>query len=121
MRVLELLWSHVDAVTVRQVRQAIPHLAYTTVMTTLDRLFRKGLLLRHRLGRAFAYQPRSSRDVMVQQLLSSHVDELLTAADDGTAILSTLISAVSRRDSALLDELGALVEAERARLALEPK
>lgn len=52
-RVLELLWGYGRAVTVRHVQLKFPNLAYTTLMTTLDRLYRKGVLLRRRHGRAF--------------------------------------------------------------------
>jgi predicted transcriptional regulator len=118
-KVLELLWSQDGAATVRQVHQAFPELAYTTLMTTLDRLHRKGVLVRCRRGRAFAYQPRCSRDELLGELLSGHVTDLLAASGASTAILSTLVLAVGRRDAALLDELDALVQAERARLKME--
>ena len=118
-KVLELLWEQNSAVTVRRVNQAFPALAYTTLMTTLDRLYRKGLLVRRRCGRAFAYEPRCSRDQLLGELVSGHVTDLLAAAGARTAILSTLIRAVSRREAALLDELDALVQAERARLKME--
>jgi predicted transcriptional regulator len=118
-RVLELLWDQRGAVTVRRVHQGFPELAYTTLMTTLDRLYRKGLLVRRRCGRAFAYEPRCSRDQLLGELVSGHVTDLLAAAGARTAILSTLIQAVSRRDAGLLDELDTLVQAERERLKME--
>lgn len=118
-RVLRLLWGHDCAVTVTEVRGAFPELAYTTLMTTLDRLFRKGLLIRRRRGRAFAYEPRCSRTAMLGEIFSNHVGDLLAASGAGGAILSTLVHAVGRRDAALLDELDALVQAERERLKLE--
>jgi predicted transcriptional regulator len=104
---------------VRRVHHAFSELAYTTLMTTLDRLYRKGVLLRCQRGRAFAYEPRYSRDELLGELVSGHVTDLLASAGARTAILSTLIQAVSRRDAALLDELDALVQAERARLKEE--
>jgi predicted transcriptional regulator len=118
-KVLELLWSHDRAVTVRDVHGALPELAYTTLMTTLDRLYRKGVLIRRRQGRAFAYEPRCSRNVMLGELVSGHVADLLAASGASSAILSTLVHAVGRRDASLLDELDALVQAERERLKLE--
>jgi predicted transcriptional regulator len=118
-RVLEFLWGQDSAATVRHVHQTFPELAYTTLMTTLDRLYRKGVLLRGQRGRAFAYAPRYSRDELLGELVSGHVTDLLASAGARTAILCTLIQAVSRRDAALLDELEALVQAERARLKEE--
>jgi len=120
-RVLEALWGAARPVTVRHVQQLFPDLAYTTLMTTLDRLHRKGVVERRRLGRAFAYQPRCSRDELLGELVSGHVTDFLGASGTSTAILSTLVRAVGRRDAALLDELDALVQAERARLKTEDK
>jgi predicted transcriptional regulator len=118
-RVLEVLWNLGRAVTVRHVRVAFPELAYTTLMTTLDRLYRKGLLVRRQRGRAFAYEPRCSRDELLGELVGGHVTDLLDASGASTAILSTLVRAVGRADAALLDELDALVQAERTRLKME--
>jgi predicted transcriptional regulator len=118
-KVLEALWGQDSALTVRQVHQAFPELAYTTLMTTLDRLYRKGVLLRSRCGRAFAYEPRCSRDELLGELVSGQVTGVLAASGASTAILSTLVHAVGRRDAALLDELDALVQAERARLKVK--
>lgn len=115
-RVLEELWGHDRALTVRHVHVAFPELAYTTLMTTLDRLYRKGVLVRRRRGRAFAYQPRCSRHELLGEMVSGHFRDLLAASDASNAILSTLVNAVGRRDAALLDELEALVQAERSRL-----
>jgi predicted transcriptional regulator len=114
-QVLELLWTRDRAVTVRDVQIALAELAYTTVMTTLDRLYRKGLLLRHRKGRAFAYEPRCSRDELLRELMSGHVADFLGAGGASAGLLSTLVRAVSQKDAALLDDLDALVQAERNR------
>jgi predicted transcriptional regulator len=118
-KVLEFLWGQDSAVTVRHVHQTFPELAYTTLMTTLDRLYRKGVLVRRRHGRAFAYEPRCSRDELLGEMASGHVTDLLAASGVSTAILSPLVHAVGRRDATLLDELDALVQAERARLKAE--
>ena len=115
-QLLELLWGKKCALTVRQIHLAFPDLAYTTVMTTLDRLFRKGLLLRYKYGRAFSYEPRCARDQLLSELISAHVTELLRASEESAVVLSTLVRAVSQMDAALLDELDDLVRAERSRL-----
>jgi len=120
-RLLELLWVEKCALTVRYLHMAFPDLAYTTVMTTLDRLYRKGLVLRHKHGRAFAYQPRYARDRLLSELISGHVTDLLGVSRESTVVLSTLVRAVGRTDTALLDELDALVQAERSRLKLGEK
>jgi predicted transcriptional regulator len=117
-KVLELLWGKGRAVTVRHVLPAFPKLAYTTLMTTLDRLYRKGVLVRSRRGRAFVYEPRCSREQMLNELVSGQVADLLAASTARTAVLSTLVHCVGRKDAALLDELDALVQAERTRLKM---
>jgi predicted transcriptional regulator len=114
--VLELLWGAGRPATVRCVRPAFPALAYTTLMTTLDRLYRKGLVNRVKRGRAFAYEPRGSREQLLSERLSDEVMELLSASASSTAILTTLVHCVARSDAALLDELEGLVQAERSRL-----
>lgn len=114
-RLLELLWARTRAATVRELQRACPTLAYTTIMTTLDRLYRKRLLLRHRNGRAFTYQPRCSRDELLSELVSGHLAELLGASEGSGIILSTLVRTVRDTDAALLDQLEALVQAERRR------
>lgn len=116
LRVLEVLWERKHAATVRNVQPSFPRLAYTTLMTTLDRLYRKGVLRRFRLGRAFGYEPRCSRDELFGQMVSGRFTELLAACGDSTALLSTLVEAVGHADAELLDELEAIVRAQRARL-----
>ena len=113
------MWAHAHAMTVRHVQLKFPDLAYTTLMTTLDRLYRKRVLIRRRHGRAFVYEPRCSQGEFLGEIVSSHVSNLLAAHDANAAILSTLVQVVSRRDAALLDELDALIQAERARLKTE--
>ncbi len=121
LKVLEVLWQRNRASTVRSVQPSFPRLAYTTLMTTLDRLYRKGVLRRFRLGRAFGYEPRCSRGQLFGQMMSGQVAELLAACGDSTVLLSTLVEAVGHADAELLDELEALVRAERARLKWEEK
>ena len=118
-KVLALVWDQARAVTVRDVQLAFPALAYTTLMTTLDRLYRKQLLVRCRRGRAFTYVPRYSREELLSRLVSGQMLDLLENSGAARAILSTLVRAVGRKDSLLLDELDALVQAEATRLRLE--
>ncbi len=118
-QVLEVLWSRPEPLTVRDVQNAFPALAYTTVMTTLDRLYRKGFLQRQRHGRAFAYHVRHSREELLAQLASDRIVELLPSDGSSRAILSMFVEAVGRRDAALLEELEMLVRAQRRRLRSE--
>jgi predicted transcriptional regulator len=88
-------------------------LAYTTVMTTLDRLFKKGLLVRERDGCAYRYSPRVTREVFTAGLLRRLLEPLLRRGPV-RPMLATLVDAVGERDRALLPELLRLVrEKER--------
>jgi predicted transcriptional regulator len=118
---MEFLWLQPHAVTVRDVQMASPELAYTTIMTTLDRLHHKGLLERYKDNRAFAYRPRCTRDDLLSELVSRHVADLLQASHESTVILSRLVRAVAGADAALLDELDSLIQAERQRLGSKGK
>jgi len=105
--------------TVRHLLPQFPALAYTTLLTTLDRLYRKGFLTRLKGGRAFAYEPRCSRERLLSELVSTQFVDVLAASRLSTPILSTLVQCVGQRDAALLDELEALVQAERLRIQLD--
>jgi predicted transcriptional regulator len=60
-KVLEALWSRGTEASVRDLQPDFPDTAYTTLMTTLDRLHRQGPLVRLKRGRAFYYRPRLNR------------------------------------------------------------
>jgi predicted transcriptional regulator len=115
--VLERLWNAGGEASVRQVQEACGgELAYTTVLTTLDRLFRKGLVERRREGRAFLYRPRLSRDELAQGVASDVIDSLLGLnAASARPVISTFVDAVGQRDAALLDELERMVRDRKRR------
>jgi predicted transcriptional regulator len=119
-QVIEVVWAS-DEVTVRDVHTRLDgRVAYTTVMTTLDRLFRKGLLARTKRARAFVYAALASREELDDIFASDVVSGLL--AGEGSAplpFLSNLVDAVGERDRALLDELERLVKVKRRQLGRE--
>jgi predicted transcriptional regulator len=112
MRVLEALWARDGEATVRDVLDAFPNAAYTTVMTTMERLHRKGVLERRKDGRAFVYRPVSSRGEMETGLVTRALEPLLRGGS-AQPILSCLVDEVSRHDDGLLDELERLVKEKR--------
>jgi predicted transcriptional regulator len=114
MRVLEALWARGAAACVRDLQPDFPGVAYTTLMTTLDRLFRKGQLVRTKSGRAFYYAPKATHDEMMSQLAESTFKTMLPeSAAAIRPILSMFVDTVGKQDSALLDELEALVRERR--------
>jgi predicted transcriptional regulator len=115
LRVMETLWRVPEA-TVAEVHAAFAgSLAYTTVMTTLDRLYKKGALERRKRGRAYVYRAQRSRDEVQKSVVQRLVSSLLGPAPEAEPVLSSLVDAVSERDRGLLDELERLVR-ERRRL-----
>jgi predicted transcriptional regulator len=109
-RVLELLWQRPAGLSVREAREALPgDLAHTTVMTTLDRLYKKGLLARVRDGRGYRYAAVTSREDLAASILRRWLDRLLGRHRNVRPLLSTLVDAVGDRDRELLPELQRLV------------
>jgi predicted transcriptional regulator len=116
-QVIEILWTS-DEVTVRDVHVRLDgKVAYTTVMTTLDRLFRKGLLARTKRARAFVYSAVATREELDDIVASDVVSGLLAGEWSAPLpFLSNLVDAVGERDRALLDELERLVRTKRRQL-----
>jgi BlaI family penicillinase repressor len=115
--VMDTVWRGGDF-SVRDVQTAlVRRVAYTTVMTTLDRLYKKGLVLRRREGRAFMYSAAVKRHeletTMTRGLLTGLLSETPNAA---RPFLSNLVDAVGDSDDRLLDELERLVREKRERL-----
>jgi predicted transcriptional regulator len=116
--VMTLVWRHGE-VNVREACDLLTStVAYTTVMTTLDRLFKKGLLARRKVGRAFVYRATATRGELEGAVATELVHGLLQRDAEALPILSSLVDAVSDRDRALLDELERLVRQKRR--ATEP-
>ena len=117
IRVLNALWARNAPSCVRDLQPGFPGVAYTTLMTTLDRLYRKGTLTRAKSGRAFYYQPRATSQELVSELAGTTFATLLPGdADAVRPILSMFVDTVGDRDHALLDELETLVKARRDEL-----
>src|SRR5262245_13513802 len=75
--IMDLLWSSGQTATVRDVLEELRggrEIAYTTVMTVMDNLHRKGWLQRERDGRAYRYRPTSSREQYVAELMRDALD-----------------------------------------------
>jgi predicted transcriptional regulator len=112
--VMAIAWNTAE-ISVRDVcRQLSSNVAYTTAMTTMDRLYKKGLLSRQKVGRAFIYRAAATRDEMENSVTTELVQSLLD--HDGAQplpILSSLVDAVSDCDRALLDDLERLIREKR--------
>jgi predicted transcriptional regulator len=112
LRVMEALWRRDAPVSVRDLVNEFDGTAYTTLMTTLDRLHRKGVLDREKRGRAFVYRPRHTREELESGMAVTAIESLLDRSS-AEPVLSYFIDEVSRRDARLLDELERLVQEKR--------
>ena len=115
--VLNEIWRREEA-SVRDVYLAFGEsIAYTTLMTTLDRLFKKKLLTRRKDGRAFVYLPAVSPDELEQGIREDVIEGLLGhSADAVQPLLACIVDAVSERDRELLDDLDRLIKEKRREL-----
>jgi predicted transcriptional regulator len=115
-RMLDGLWVRGSATVRELVEGGCQDLAYTTVMTTLDRLFKKGLLTRTEEGRAFRYAPRFSRQELHREAAGHAFRQLLDASPASSLPLSFLVEILGEWDAQLLDDLRKLVERKRREL-----
>ena len=118
LELMEILWSREES----NVRDVIPllnrPLAYTTVMTTLDRLFKKGLLCRHKSDRAFVYSPLFSRQEWERKRAGNLVAGFLAGPRPSRELLlSCLLDEVGQNDAKLLDELEKKIRSRRKELS----
>jgi predicted transcriptional regulator len=91
-------------------------LAYTTVMTTLDRLYKKGLLTRRKVGKAFHYAAALTEKEYQGRVTQHLLGMVLADGSDNSAVLSCFVDAVSEADKEMLDKLDHLVKAKRRAL-----
>lgn len=88
-------------------------IAYTTVMTTVTRLYDKGLLERERDGKRYLYSPQLTRE----QFMESTAREVLQEAIGAPQAIAMLAEKVSEASLGELDELEALIQKRREELA----
>ena len=99
--VMHRIWAHDGPATVRDIydelRQERP-IAYTTVMSTMDNLYRKGWLARERDGKAYRYKAVASREEYSARLMR----EAMAGAGDTEAVLSHFVAQMDGSESAAL-------------------
>jgi predicted transcriptional regulator len=113
-QVLDEVWRR-DEVSVRDIYVAFGEkLAYTTLMTTMDRLYKKRILERRKDGRAFLYSPAVSLEEFEHGIREDVIDSLFGGSAEGIGpVLACIVDAVSERDRQLLDELDRLVREKK--------
>jgi predicted transcriptional regulator len=116
---LSALWMRGSATVREMIDAGGIDLAYTTVMTTLDRLYKKQLLNRSAEGRAFRYFPRYTQEELEKAAVGEAVRQLLGSGEAAALPLSYLVEAVSEHDAGLLDDLQRLLDEKRRELRSE--
>lgn len=111
---MAVLWSS-PPMSVREVCAALRRRrpAYTTVMTTLDRLYRKGLLARHREGAAYVYRPAMTRDEYHRRVVEVAMGGLVAASTE--PVLAAFVDVAAELDEANLARLERLIAERRRR------
>jgi len=120
--VMEILWTTGESNVHDVIARLDRPLAYTTVMTTLDRLFKKGLLDRRKKDRAFVYAPRFSKADWERKRAGDFLAAFLAGPKpSGDLLISCLVDLVGQQDAALLDELERKIQLKRRELDLGGK
>ncbi|HKS43700.1 MAG TPA: BlaI/MecI/CopY family transcriptional regulator [Amycolatopsis sp.] len=99
--VMAVLWESDEPVTVRETLERLEtpkQLAYTTVMTVMDNLHRKGWVQRELRGKAYFYEPVTSRE----EAAARAVRDVLESSGDPEAVLLHFAQSASDEESALL-------------------
>ena len=102
-KIMRVLWDRADRfLPVRKVLELLDDdLAYTTVMTVMNRLYEKGMLRRRREGRAWSYRPSTSREAYAAATMA----DALSVADNRTAALLHFVADLDSREAAALRRL----------------
>jgi predicted transcriptional regulator len=99
--VMHMVWDHGRPVTVRELFDELRHerpIAYTTVMSTMDNLHRKGWLAREKDGKAYRYTATASREEYSARLMR----EALDGGGDTEAVLSHFVAQMGGAESEVL-------------------
>src|SRR5262249_29667493 len=114
---MQVLWTPSECSVGEMVGRLAQPLPYTTVLTVLDRLHRKGLAVRRKRRRAFLYAPRVTREEWQKKQVDRLVTGLLVQEPSGELLVSCLVEALTQEDLTLLDELERKIEMKRQTLA----
>lgn len=117
--VLHYLWKQAPA----DVKQVFSHFeairggSLNTYQTTLDRLYKKGLLSRQKVSYAFQYRPKVERHELIGQLIKSVTSDFV--ADDDSSLIAAFSSMSKEFNEEQLAKLEQLIEAQRQKLQQE--
>lgn len=113
---MEQIWARGE-ISVRDLHAEFePRLAYTTIMTTMDRLFKKGLLGRRKVGKAYLYNAKLTENQYHERLTQHFFGMVMLDDKNRNVVLSGFVNAVSETDRQMLEELEELVKAKKRTL-----
>lgn len=99
--VMERVWEHPDGATVREIFDELAserQIAYTTVLSTIDNLHRKGWVKREREGKAYRYWPTMTREERSANLMRA----AFSSGGDAEAVLAFFVNQMTDEESAQL-------------------
>lgn len=111
--VLEHVWAH-GACDVKAVHRTLGSrrgITLNTVQSTMERLFRKGLLSRQKVSHAYVYSPRQTREELGARMIEEVVSRLLKG--EAIPVLEAFVDLAARTDEANLDRLQQLIAERR--------
>lgn len=112
--IMDLVWDQGGPVTVRMLFDGLKQeraIAYTTVMSTMDNLHRKGWLTRVKMGKAYWYTATASREEYSARLMR----EALADGGDTEAVLSHFVAQIGGTESEVLREVVRRLTSGRSR------
>lgn len=115
-QVLHYLWqrSPADAKSVFAALTQDKGGSLNTIQSTLDRLYKKQLLLRDKIGHAFFYSPRVARDALIAQLIDNATRDFTIS--DENVFIHAFQSYSGQFEEEELNALEAMIHAQRQRL-----
>lgn len=108
--IMEVVWEH-DCITVRCVYDELKKrrpIAYTTVMTTMDRLTKKDILRRTKVGKAYEYRPRQTEEELCTCTAQAMFDMILRRYGD--LAIAQFVDTVEKFDTQKFAQLKRLVD-----------
>ena len=91
---------------------------YNTVMTTVDRLFKKGFLSRKMEGKKYRYSPVESQPEIEKRMAIDIISYVVGSDTDQQLPLSYLVDQIVSVDPSLLDQLQLLIDNKKRELSL---